>query len=376
MGSAAAHSDARSERTEALYRAHGAAVFKLCRSLLRDRTDAEDATQQVFLSAHRALRNGVEPREPLAWLLAVARHECYARFRQRAAAPLPGGDAEGGTAADASAHVLRAGELASLWEEIGQLPAAQREAFLLREIRGLSYGQLAAELSLSKPSVRSLLLRARTRLRRRLGDVAAALGSAPWVQALLRLGGGGDGPSPVPAATKAAAIGLGAVALAGGGASLPRVLDHASSPSRHATVRHEDRARVPHAAVPVAVVSGRHEDHSAVSDDTAEHAIARDDGSRSSGSGSGSGGGTDDAVAAESSGEDGGATATTPLTVQPTTTESRDGGSGGGSSSGSGGGTTTVSDSHDGGGSGGSDDGGGTTTVTDGGGGGHDGGRD
>jgi hypothetical protein len=32
------------------------------------------------------------------------------------------------------------------------MPSAQREAFLLREIRGLSYSQLAAELSLSAPS--------------------------------------------------------------------------------------------------------------------------------------------------------------------------------------------------------------------------------
>src|SRR5204862_72820 len=175
------------------------------RALLRDRAEAEDATQQVFLSAHRALLKGSAPREPLAWLLAVARHECYLRSRQRMATPVPTGDVPDGSTPDASAQVLRAGELATVWEEVGQMPRAQREAFLLREIRGLSYGQLAEELSLSTPSVRSLLLRARTRLRHRLRDVAAGLGGAPWLQNLARLVAGGDGASPVPAPATAAA---------------------------------------------------------------------------------------------------------------------------------------------------------------------------
>jgi hypothetical protein len=41
---------------------------------------------------------GSAPREPLAWLLAVARHECYARFRQRTVAPVPTGDLPDGQA--------------------------------------------------------------------------------------------------------------------------------------------------------------------------------------------------------------------------------------------------------------------------------------
>ena len=232
--------------TEALYREHGAAVAALCRSLLRDRAETEDATQQVFLSAHRALLNGAAPREPLAWLLAVARNECYARFRQRAVAPVPAGEAPEAATADASVHVLRAGELADVWDEIGQMPPAQREAFLLREIRGLSYGQLADELSLSPPSVRSLLLRARARLRHRLRDVAA-LGGAPWVQGLVRLVGGGDGASPVPAATKAAAVGLGALALVSGG-DVPRSVHHATTSPSPATLRRPADARAPRCA--------------------------------------------------------------------------------------------------------------------------------
>jgi RNA polymerase sigma-70 factor (ECF subfamily) len=388
MGLAAPESNGKSERTEALYLEHGAAVAAFCRSRLRDRSDAEDATQQVFLSAHRALLNGTVPREPLAWLLAVARHECYARFRQRATAPLPTGEAPEGATPDASVHAVRAGELASMWDEVERMPAAQRNAFLLREIRGLSYGQLASELSLSPPSVRSLLLRARTRLRSRLGDVAAGLGGVQWVQTLLRLAGGGDGTSPVPAATKALAVGVGALALAGG-SDVPRPVHQTSSvPARpaahHRSAAHKRRAT----ATPVAVATDRRGDRPRLEDADRQRSRGRDGGddrsshshSRSVGPGSDESGDdstvTASSPSAETSGDDGGSgsstTTTTATVTQPTT--SSDGGSSG-SSSGSDGGrpgpsSTTTSSGSDGGPGPDSS----SSSGTDGGGGGSDGG--
>jgi RNA polymerase sigma factor (sigma-70 family) len=379
MGLPALESNGRSQDTEALYREHQAAVARLCRSLLRDRAEAEDATQQVFLAAHRALLNGSVPREPLAWLLAVARHECYARFRQRTTTPVPTGDTPDGSTPDASAQVLSAGQLATVWEEVGQMPRAQREAFLLREIRGLSYGQLAEELSLSKPSVRSLLLRARARLRHRLRDVAAGLGGAPWVQSLVRLVSG-DGASPVPAATKAAAVGLGALALVGGGGDLAQTRHHLSKTPGHAGPRHQAHARARRPAMPTAtaVVTGRDVRHS-----TLEQSQTRDGGSRESSSGSGHLG-TSSGDGSSGSGRDGSDDAT--AVVQPTTSGSSDGSGGtsttsgssghgssdggsSGSSSGPGGGsdstttttTTTTSSGSDGSGSSGGDGGGGSS---------------
>ena len=272
-----------SNDTEALYREHGAAVAALCRSLLRDRAETEDATQQVFLSAHRALLNGATPREPRAWLLAVARNECYARFRDRASTPTPTGDAPETATADASVHVLRAGEMANVWDEVGRMPPTQRKAFLLREVRGLSYGQVTDELSLSGASVRSLLLRARTRLRQRLGEVAAGVGGVPWVQALVRLAAGGDGTSPVPAATRAAAVGIGALALAGGGGL---VVHHATRTPPPTAAHHRVAPRAHHLAVaPQAVAVAPTEDPPGHDDrgSEVEHRRGRDDGSRGEG---------------------------------------------------------------------------------------------
>jgi RNA polymerase sigma factor (sigma-70 family) len=387
MGLPAIESNGRSQDTEALYLEHGAAVARLCGSLLRDRAEAEDATQQVFLAAHRALLNGSAPREPLAWLLAVARHECYARFRQRATSPVPTGDLPDAPTPDASAPVLRAGELAAVWDEVGRMPPAQREAFLLREIRGLSYVQLAAELSLSPPSVRSLLLRARRRLRDRLRGVAAGFGGAPWIQPLVRLVSGGEGASPVPAATKAAAVGLGALTLVGGG-NPARAPHHVSKAAGHTTVRHQPRAHVHQAAAtrPAAVAATTGEDRRRrdARNSDVQHSRKRDSSSGESGSGevggsAGSGSdGSDDATPVAqptSGGSDGSGSTSTGSGVDGSGDSSSDGGSSG-SSSGPGDGsssttTTTTTTSSGSSGSGSGDSGSGSSGSD---GGGHDGG--
>src|SRR5262249_46230060 len=78
-----------SARVGSLFDAHGRMVLGVCRLLWRAPAEAEDAAQQTFLSAHRALLGGGRPRDEAAWLGAIARNECRARIRARLRAPLP-----------------------------------------------------------------------------------------------------------------------------------------------------------------------------------------------------------------------------------------------------------------------------------------------
>jgi RNA polymerase sigma-70 factor (ECF subfamily) len=356
MGLPAAGNNGRSQATEVLYREHGPAVAALCRSLLRDRSEAEDATQQVFLSAHRALLNGTVPGEPLMWLLAVARHECYTRFRQRAGSPVPSDEVPQGATPDSSAHAQRAGELATVWDEVGRMPTAQREAFLMREIRGFSYAEVADELSLSQPSVRSLLLRARTRLRHRLRNVAASLGAAPWP--LVRIVTGGDGASPVTAATKAALVGLGAVVLVGGG-GLARNSHNALRTSRDGGSRQRTRVHTSRAATPTtAAVAAPADRFGLAASDSKPLRVSGHDG-RDEGSPGADGRSAGDASEPQSGQHqaDGGDTST-----GVSSNDSADSGSAGGSAAASSGSddgsdstTTPISSGSDGGSSGGPD---------------------
>ena len=170
-------SGAAGARVARLFEQHGAMVYGLCRVALRD-AEAEDAAQQSFLSAHRALLAGVEPRDEAAWLATIARNECRTRLRTRKHDPLP--LLEGLLVGRASSH-----EAAALSEQITELksalralPEKQREAVLLRDLYGLKYGEIAAALATSRPAVEALLFRARRELRvrlRPLRDVAAGL---------------------------------------------------------------------------------------------------------------------------------------------------------------------------------------------------------
>jgi RNA polymerase sigma factor (sigma-70 family) len=228
-------------RTDQLYRDHGRLVLGLCRALLRDRAEAEDATQQVFLAAHRALLNGTSPREPAAWLAAIARNECWARGRARMREPLPTAEIDGARSlSDPLTEAIRNADLAAIWAAIAALPRQQRDALLLREFGGLSYDELAGALAVSGSAVESLLFRARQAMRARLQPVYAGLAGASWLDSLARLAGGiGGGVAPV--AAKVAAIGVGAAVATGGAVVGPRMLEHArrdsplSQPSRTTT---------------------------------------------------------------------------------------------------------------------------------------------
>jgi RNA polymerase sigma-70 factor (ECF subfamily) len=244
------------QRVEELYTAHARLVRSVCRSLLRDRNEAEDAVQQTFLSAQRALAKGSSPREPAAWLAAIARHECFVRVRERMREPLPIDAEPTAFGADAYAAAASRYEVATLREALADLPRAQREAILLRELRGLSYDEVARALSVTTAAVESLIFRARRTLQGKLGGAMHALSPVALLGRLL----GGAGGDPVgPTVAKVAAIGVGATILAGGAAVGPRAfgLGHAATKVEHAAPRVHVYAAPPVVSTPSAHVWSR-----------------------------------------------------------------------------------------------------------------------
>jgi RNA polymerase sigma-70 factor (ECF subfamily) len=170
--------EAAGERLGQLFEEHGRMVYGLCRVLLRDADEAEDAAQQVFLCAHRSVLGGTEPREPSAWLAAIARNECHGRIRARMATPLTlvveERDAVG---ADIEQVAGQHAEIEALCAALAELPKQQREAIVLREFYGLSYDEVRAALGVTDGAVESLLFRARKRLQAELQPARVASGA-------------------------------------------------------------------------------------------------------------------------------------------------------------------------------------------------------
>jgi RNA polymerase sigma factor (sigma-70 family) len=160
---------------------HGAMVLGLCRSLVSDAHEAEDAFQATFLVLVRRA-GSIRQRETIApWLYGVARRVARrarlrsARRRQREVAADVDLPDRKSPPADATANDL------ALHEEIGRLPESLRAPLVLCCLEGQSYDLAASRLGLREPTLRGRLHRARktleSRLRRRglLTPIAARL---------------------------------------------------------------------------------------------------------------------------------------------------------------------------------------------------------
>jgi RNA polymerase sigma factor (sigma-70 family) len=205
--------EAAGARIHQLFVEHGRMVYGVCRMLLRDGHEAEDAAQQTFLSAHRSLLGGNLPREPSSWLSAIARNECRASIRERMRAPLPLDEEHEQTSEGAEQVAGRRAEIEALREAMRELPDSQREAIVLREFYGLRYDEVGAALGLSAPAVESLLFRARKRLQAELRPLRLVSGGLV-VPAALREALGQTIPGFAGAGTAAAGGGALAAALA------------------------------------------------------------------------------------------------------------------------------------------------------------------
>ena len=143
-----------------------------------DAARAEDATQEVFLRVIRHRERFDPTRRFSTWLYTVARHYCLNEARAAArrfelvtdTPPEAAAAAHGGTPPAANGpRALGAAELADrLRQAVAALPEPQRSAFVLREVDGLEYADVAAVLHEAEGAVRVQVHRAKARLRQLL----------------------------------------------------------------------------------------------------------------------------------------------------------------------------------------------------------------
>ncbi|HWI21170.1 MAG TPA: sigma-70 family RNA polymerase sigma factor [Baekduia sp.] len=150
------------EAFQVIYDRYRQRIFSYARQMLAgSRSDAEDAMQDVFLRAYNALRADERPLTLKAWLYRVAHNRCIDQLRRLTPAPEDLFEVARTPLRDPIVETERRASLQQLVGDVRRLPEQQRSALLMREIDGLSYGEMAAALSVSVPAVKSLLVRAR-----------------------------------------------------------------------------------------------------------------------------------------------------------------------------------------------------------------------
>jgi RNA polymerase sigma-70 factor (ECF subfamily) len=154
-----------------LYRRHVCTVYRVIRAQTPNDDVAEDLTAQVFFKALNAARSWRAEGSYRAWLLRIARNSVVTwrknQVRVKVVDSLPdGADPSPGP----SSQVITGEARDLLWRRVSELPAAQREAVTLRYLRDLSIEEIAALTRRTTGAVRTLLHRARQRLRKSMEE--------------------------------------------------------------------------------------------------------------------------------------------------------------------------------------------------------------
>jgi len=164
-------------------------VYSLSYGVLRNAEDAEEVTQDTFLTLYRKIGTFDESKKFFSWFYRVALNQAYSRARRRRPATtvpiedyLPKFASDGHLASpdfsDWSPSIedgAIARELAGrAGEFISELSPAYRDAIWMYDVEGMSTADVAETLEISIPALKSRLHRARLYVRQRLAEISRA----------------------------------------------------------------------------------------------------------------------------------------------------------------------------------------------------------
>ncbi len=189
LAALAAAGDARA--FEAIMRRHNRLLFRTARSILRSDAETEDAVQDAYLNAWRALGTFRDDAKLSTWLVRIVLNEALKRVRRRASnvvmfdsgASLDEAQPEPIMEADDDQQpelVASRAEMRRLMEaRIDELPELFRTVFMLRAVEEMTVEEVSAALDIPEATVRTRFFRARAQLRESLSrDMDFALEDA------------------------------------------------------------------------------------------------------------------------------------------------------------------------------------------------------
>lgn len=153
---------------------HQDKIYNLCRHMLGNAADAEDAAQNVFLKAYQALPKFKPEASLYTWLYRIATNTCIDYRKKPVFESLFGNSGEGErlvhdrvSDAPSPEQIYQSKQIGrALQESLGKLSPKFRAIILLKEIEELSYEEIADTLDISIGTVKSRIARAREELQK------------------------------------------------------------------------------------------------------------------------------------------------------------------------------------------------------------------
>lgn len=150
---------------EVLVRRHGPLMRAYATRVLGSTSESDDVVQEAFITAWNKLPTLSDLGAVKSWLMRITSHNAIDRIRARRDHAVL--EEENAPAPDSEAPHTRA-ETSSQWDKLsavlGTLSETQRQCWLLREVGGYSYDEIAEELKIPPSTVRGQLARARRKL--------------------------------------------------------------------------------------------------------------------------------------------------------------------------------------------------------------------
>ncbi|MEW2087308.1 sigma-70 family RNA polymerase sigma factor [Streptomyces sp. NPDC005283] len=151
---------------EVLVRRYQGPMYHLALHMLSDRGDAEDVVQEVFLTAWRRLGQLRDDPAFVGWLYRTTTNRCLNIIRARR--PAAEADLDNRASAEAAGSPERAAQVSeqmiALASALTRLTPEQRACWLLREVHGRSYQEIARATGTTQTAVRGRIARARAQL--------------------------------------------------------------------------------------------------------------------------------------------------------------------------------------------------------------------
>ncbi|MHC4824075.1 MAG: RNA polymerase sigma factor [Planctomycetota bacterium] len=166
-----------------LFEMFGDKVYRLCFHVLGTRSDAEDASQEVFLRIFDKAGTFAGRSQVSTWIHRLTVNFCLNQLKSRqrkSSMSLDGMPAlDPSTSADGSRALEQRETVERVQGVLSRMPEEARAIFLLREVEELSYREIGEILDLPSGTVMSRLSRARDRFRQIASTSAEDLGVIP-----------------------------------------------------------------------------------------------------------------------------------------------------------------------------------------------------
>jgi len=145
-----------------LYERHHQAIYRYCRSILRNDHDAQDALQSTMMRGYAALCARERDLAVRPWLFRIAHNEAISITRRRGRQETIEEDLEHPGGVEQTVELRQ--RLSLLVSDMQELPERQRSALVMRELSGLSIEEIALTLDISQGAAKQTLFEARSSL--------------------------------------------------------------------------------------------------------------------------------------------------------------------------------------------------------------------